>query len=129
MMDKIMKVGNLTIFKKHADEFDKLFDDGHTLTLYAYNGADCIKQETYIEFADEMDAVDDFMLKMDYCTYQFIIQALKGHITAEYNGRLLSGMVDSLMGPDYFLRVDPDSRYYKHYTLRPTLWPKQEATP
>lgn len=127
LMDKIMKVGNLTIYKAHGSGFaDGILNDGPTLTLCAYNGADCIMQETYIQVTNEMDALDSFMLKLDYCTYPYIIRALNGRVTAEYEGRLLSGMVSPLLGPDYFLRVDPDSRYYKHYTLRPTLWPKQD---
>lgn len=123
-MTKIMKVGNIVIYRERGDGFlDDLFFDGPTVTFFAYNGADCIKQETYLQVTDEQKAQDRFMELMDYYTLSEIHRAFRiadRTITSEYGGRLLSGKLAHCSDIDYFKRVD-DTQYYKHFLRRPAM--------
>lgn len=122
--ERLMKVGNLTIYLERGSGFlNDLFFDGPTITLYAYNGADCVKQETYLQVMDETSAVNRFMELMDYYTLPQIHRAFgiaRRPIASEYNGKLLSGQLASGDPVDYFKRVD-DTRFFKHFTHRPMM--------
>ena len=122
--EKLLKVGNLTIYIERGSGFmNDLFFDGPTITLYAYNGADCVRQETFLKVADEMNAVNRFLEQMDYYTLPQIRRAfsITGQpVTSEYDGNLLSGQLVPGGLTDYYNRVD-DTGYFKHFLHRPMM--------
>ena len=115
---RIASVGNLRIVRKDSPELDKLFGDGPTITLYAYNGLDEIMNETYYS-ADETAALEAFLLKMDYCTMPYIASHL-ADVVAEYDGALISGKIPGHTETDWFKQTD-DPRFFKHFTHRPAM--------
>ena len=115
---RIATVGNLRIVRKDRPELDRLFGDGPTITLYAYNGLDEIMNETYYT-ADETAALEAFLLHMDYCTQPYIMSHLED-VIAEYDGALLHGVIHGETERQYFKQTD-DPRFFKHFTHRPAM--------
>lgn len=119
-MEKMMKIGNLTVYRESGTGFPgDLFFDGPTVTLYAINGTDIVRCETYLQVADEQFALDRFMELFDTYTLPMISAALP-EITSEYDGALLSGKIAGFSSIEYFKRID-DTRFYKHFTHRPAM--------
>ena len=110
-MEKIMKVGNLTIY---SEEYS-----GRSLHLIAVNGVDIVAEGVYEHCTAEKAADHLLAINFDIYTISDIRAGIPAPVT-EYNGALISGKIAGFSDTEYFKRID-DTKYYKHYTHRPTM--------
>ncbi len=100
MMKFIEKVGNIQVFVRENATAD--------ISVFFYNGSDCILQETFFT-NDQNAAIERLFLQCDIVTLHWIYQ----NIPADRITRL-SLNTCKMDAQDYFCRID-DTRYFRHY--------------
>ncbi len=100
MMKFIEKVGNIQVFVRENAPAD--------ISVFFYNGKDCILQETF--FTNDHDAaIETLFLQLDIVTLRWLYQ----NVPADRITRL-SLNTYKMDGENYFCRID-DTKYFRHY--------------